>query len=63
MWFDLTKFWDPSGIESVGLQPTDGNCQYYDLQGRPVGDDVRGLVLRRSVNADGTVSVKKFIRK
>ena len=63
VWYDLSRFWDPSGIESVGLQPTDGNCQYYDLQGRPVGDDTRGLVLRRSVNADGTVSVKKFIRK
>jgi hypothetical protein len=63
VWFDLTKFWDPSGIETIAQQPTDATCTYYDLQGRPVASDARGLVLRRSVNADGTVTVRKFLNR
>lgn len=63
VWFDLSKFWGSQGIEAVTQQPTDATITYYDLQGRPVSDDTRGLVLRRSVGADGTVKTVKVFKR
>lgn len=62
VWFDLSKFWDPNAIEGLDRQSSPVAQSDYDLQGRPVsGNAASGLVLRRSVNADGTVTVRKFV--
>lgn len=60
-WFDLTSVWG-TGIESVGSDYANGTNSYFDLQGRPVSDNTRGLVLRRTVNADGTVKTVKVFK-
>ena len=61
-WFDLTSVWG-TGIESVGSDSANGTTSYFDLQGRPVSDNTRGLVLRRMVNADGSVKTVKVFKR
>jgi len=61
-WFDLTPFWGISGIDNAQTSAPKAQSD-YDLQGRRIDGNASGLVLRRTVNADGTVSVRKFIRK
>lgn len=65
VWFDLSKFWDADGIEGLIQQSSPVAQTDYDLQGRPVTGNAAtsGLVLRRSVNADGTVTVRKFVNR
>lgn len=36
--------------------------EYFDLTGRRVGEDYKGLVIRRTVDASGKMEVKKVIR-
>lgn len=60
IWFDLTKFW-ATGISHIDAAPVADS--YYDLQGRCVPANAKGLLLRRTILSDGTIVSKKVLRK
>ena len=64
VWFDMAAFWQAiDGIYNPAQDFVPATRQDYDLQGRRISDDARGLVLRRSVGADGTVKTVKVIKR
>lgn len=64
VWFDLSPFWDSNAIDAPTLSSSESLTHAdYDLQGRHVTPTHSGLVLRRSVNADGTVTVRKYMNR
>jgi hypothetical protein len=59
VWYDIAS----AGIEltTAGSQPVASS--WLDLQGRPVSDGTKGLLLHRQRMADGTVRTTKVLRK
>ena len=53
---------DPSGISTLDADEQ-YSYDYYDLQGRKVTASQKGLLIRQSRNADGTVSTVKVMQK
>ena len=53
---------DLLGINEVG-NATTTLAGTYDLQGRKVGENTKGIVIKRMSNADGTLKTVKVIRK
>lgn len=53
---------DNTGIETVNQNATNRH-ELYDLQGRRVNGNARGLVIERRMMADGTMKAVKAIRK
>ena len=52
----------PDGITDVNGK-LEGETTYFDLQGRKVNENAKGVVLMKVQNADGTVKTLKSIRK
>ena len=54
---------ETTAIRGIRANAT-GNAreEYFDLTGRRVGEDYKGLVIRRTVDASGKMEVKKVIR-
>ncbi len=50
-----------TGIDSIDAE--DGNAKYFDLQGRAVKADTKGVIIRQTIGKDGKVQVKKIVRK
>lgn len=60
-WLDLDTFWNPSSISDI--MATGSTAAYYDLQGRQVTGNAKGLVIQQVQLPDGTVrAVKTFKR-
>ena len=59
-WFDMAAFWT-AGIDDIRTagQPTAN----YDLQGRRVGSQARGLIISRTQRPDGTYTIRKVLKK
>ena len=62
-WYDLKSLWESMGIVTVDRDAAAKTTATYDLQGRRVADDTRGLVIRRVVRADGTIGTIKQLRR
>jgi len=60
-WFDLDAFWEGGGISQV--EAPVASTDYFDLQGRRVPGDARGLVLQKVRRADGTTTTTKVFRR
>lgn len=52
-----------SGIEAISQKNVTSRCEMYDLQGRRVNGNARGIVIQRMMQADGTMKAVKTIRK
>ncbi|GAB6010972.1 hypothetical protein [Viscerimonas tarda] len=58
----VTKHFE-NGVGQVAAEAKEvKHVQYYDLLGRPVKDNAKGIVIRRTVYTDNTSSVDKSIR-
>lgn len=49
-------------VDNVDVD-TAGNTKYFDLQGRAVGADAKGVLIRQTTTNDGRLQVNKVIRK
>lgn len=52
---------DTNSVDTVAGEAAE--AEYFDLNGMRVSSDARGLLIRRAVMTDGSVSVTKIIRK
>lgn len=52
-----------TGIEAISQKNVTSRCEMYDLQGRRVNGNARGIVIQRMMQADGTMKAVKTIRK
>ncbi len=59
-WFP-TSF-DPTAVADVRAAQQVEQTRYFDLQGRPVGADIRGVVIQVTRLADGTTQATKLVR-
>ncbi|MBR1547340.1 MAG: hypothetical protein IJ637_01260 [Prevotella sp.] len=59
VWFSLA---DAAGVQAATARATVVGESFTDLQGRPVGADARGLMIRRQHMSDGTVRTTKVVR-
>ncbi len=52
-------------LETTGISNINGEAQaeYFNLQGLRVGSDAKGVVIKVTRNADGTVKREKIVRK
>ena len=46
----------------TGGRPHFSPCELYDLNGRPVNDNHKGLVIMRVIMPDGSIQTRKLIR-
>ena len=51
-----------TGIHEVRSKTEEGRMAYYDLNGRPVNDNHKGLVIMRVIMPDGSIQTRKLIR-
>lgn len=51
-----------TGIHEVSSKTGEGRTTFYDLSGRPVGSNRRGLVIQRVIMPDGSVTTRKVVR-
>ena len=51
-----------TGIHEVSSKIEEGRMAYYDLNGRPVNDNHKGLVIMRVIMPDGSIQTRKLIR-
>jgi len=51
-----------TGIQAISNHTAVGRIQYYDLSGRPVSRQQRGIVVVRETQPDGSVVTRKIIR-
>ena len=51
-----------TGIQAISNHTAVGRIQYYDLNGRPVSRQQRGIVIVRETQPDGSVVTRKIIR-
>lgn len=51
-----------TGIHEVSSKTEEGRMAYYDLNGRPVNDNHKGLVIMRVTMPDGSIQTRKLIR-
>ena len=65
VWFDLAAFWQAmtTGIDNVSAKTADVRYGSYDLQGRKVGVNTKGLVIERTQNADGSIAIRKVMKR
>ena len=61
VWYDI-KDYTTDGITGVNAAD-EANAKYFDLQGRQVNADTKGVIIRQVVDANGKVSVSKIVRK
>ena len=57
---------DPSDVNGIYNVETDAevvSTVWYDLQGRPVGNNAKGILLRVDTLSDGNVHVRKVAVK
>ena len=57
VWYDLNA----QGIADTNAQQPAVRTDCYDALGRPVGPDAKGLIIRRTTTADGTVRTDKHV--
>lgn len=57
VWYDITT----EGIADAHTQQPAVRTDCYDALGRPVAPDAKGLVIRRTTMADGTVRTDKHV--
>jgi hypothetical protein len=58
----VTKEFETVAIGQVAAAKEVKFVQYYDLLGRPVKDNAKGILIRQTVYTDNTSSVEKTIR-
>ena len=51
-----------TGIHEVSSKIENGRTAFYDLNGRPVNDNHKGLVIMRVTMPDGSIQTRKLIR-
>ena len=51
-----------TGIHEVRSKTEEGRMAYYDLNGRPVNDNHKGLVIMRVIMPDGNIQTRKLIK-
>lgn len=61
-WYDLTDVWAATGVKNISTDAATTSVAYYDLQGRRVDNNAKGLVLMQVRKADGTVKTVKVVR-
>lgn len=62
-WYDLVDYWAATGVKGISEDAAATSVNYYDLQGRRVDSNAKGLVLMQIRKADGTVKTVKTVRK
>lgn len=62
VWLDLTDYWEAVGIEEIAAAQSK-SVKFYDLQGRQVNADAKGIVIRVDRMADGSTKTTKMLRK
>ena len=62
VWVDLTEYWEAVGIEEIAAAQSK-SVKFYDLQGRQVNADAKGIVIRVDRMADGSTKTTKMLRK
>jgi len=60
-WFDAKAYQEALGISDVAARPV--SVSYRDLQGRPLTEGAKGLVLKTTRMSNGTVQTVKMLRK
>lgn len=61
-WYDLTEYWAATGVKGITTDAATSSVAYYDLQGRRVDSNAKGLILMQIRKADGTVKTVKVVR-
>jgi hypothetical protein len=61
-WVDLAEYWEAVGIEEIAAAQSK-SVKFYDLQGRQVNADAKGIVIRVDRMADGSTKTTKMLRK
>ena len=62
VWVDLAEYWEAVGIEEIAAAQSK-SVKFYDLQGRQVNADAKGIVIRVDRMADGSTKTTKMLRK
>lgn len=62
VWQDLTEYWEAVGIEDITAADAK-SVKFYDLQGRQVTADAKGVVIRVAQMANGSTKTTKMLRK
>lgn len=62
VWEDLTEYWEAVGIEDITAADAK-SVKFYDLQGRQVTADAKGVVIRVAQMANGSTKTTKMLRK
>ena len=60
-WYDLTSYWATVGINDINA--ANNTVVYYDMQGRVADANAKGLLIKQTRNANGTVKTQKVVRK
>ena len=60
--YDLTGYWEPVGINDVAAKGVK-SVKYFDLQGRQITADTKGIVISVKQISDGTTKTQKELRK
>ncbi len=60
-WYDLAAYWETSGVAAVKAEGQ--QVSYYDLQGRKASASARGMLIRQTRMADGSVKYQKVMVK
>ena len=60
--YDLTGYWEPVGINGVAAKDVK-SVKYFDLQGRQITADTKGIVISVKQISDGTTKTQKELRK
>lgn len=61
-WYDLTEYWASTGVKGITTDAATTSVAYYDLQGRRVDSNAKGMILMQIRKADGTVKTVKVVR-
>ena len=62
VWVGLAEYWEAVGIEEIAATQSK-SVKFYDLQGRQVNADAKGIVIRVERLADGSTKTTKMLRK
>lgn len=60
--YDLTEYWEAVGINDVAAKDVK-SVKYFDLQGRQIPADAKGVVIAVKTMSDGTTKTQKELRK
>lgn len=52
-----------NGVCAPGVEAAKVVVKYYDISGKEVGPEAKGLVIRRAVDANGNAATSKMMRR